>query len=260
MSAVPRSAARSPPLPRVARAHLRRLHQGADPAAARPHHLRDDDLHPARAAPAVRLRHQHRSEASADRRPGPGRQRRSPAPSSPPCAASGYFDDPLRRAASEAELDASSCRARSQFGVQIPANFGRDLDARRAAGDARDRRRHRSSRHRRRGVGLAGRRRAASSTAISSGRRPGCSSRAPPSRCAVHRRYNPTGETRLNIVPGLMGTILTLTMLIFTALSVTREIERGTMESLLAMPIRPGRDHARQDRALRRGRRAADER
>jgi len=40
-------------------------------------------------------------------------------------------------------------------------------------------------------------------------------------------------------VPGLLGTILTLTMLIFTALSVTREIERGTMESLLAMPIRP---------------------
>ena len=42
-----------------------------------------------------------------------------------------------------------------------------------------------------------------------------------------------------NIVPGLMGTILTLTMLIFTALSVTREVERGTMESLLAMPITP---------------------
>ena len=55
----------------------------------------------------------------------------------------------------------------------------------------------------------------------------------------MHRRYNPEVETRLNIVPGLMGTILTLTMLIFTALSVTREIERGTMESLLSMPIRP---------------------
>ena len=40
-------------------------------------------------------------------------------------------------------------------------------------------------------------------------------------------------------MPGLIGTILTLTMLIFTALSVTREIERGTMESLLAMPITP---------------------
>jgi ABC-2 type transport system permease protein len=55
----------------------------------------------------------------------------------------------------------------------------------------------------------------------------------------VHARYNPAGSTSLNIVPGLVGTILTMTMLIFTALSVTREIERGTMESLLAMPISP---------------------
>jgi len=54
-----------------------------------------------------------------------------------------------------------------------------------------------------------------------------------------HRRYNPAGTSQLNIVPGLLGTILTMTMLIFTALSVTREIERGTMESLLSMPIHP---------------------
>jgi ABC-2 type transport system permease protein len=54
-----------------------------------------------------------------------------------------------------------------------------------------------------------------------------------------HARYNPAGVTSLNIVPGLVGTILTMTMLIFTALSVTREIERGTMESLLSMPITP---------------------
>jgi ABC-2 type transport system permease protein len=54
-----------------------------------------------------------------------------------------------------------------------------------------------------------------------------------------HRRYNPAAVTSLNIVPGLLGTILTMTMLIFTALSVTREVERGTMGSLLAMPIRP---------------------
>ena len=54
-----------------------------------------------------------------------------------------------------------------------------------------------------------------------------------------HRRYNPAAVTSLNIVPGLLGTILTMTMLIFTALSVTREVERGTMESLLAMPIEP---------------------
>ena len=55
----------------------------------------------------------------------------------------------------------------------------------------------------------------------------------------THARYNTSGSSQLNIVPGLLGTILTLTMLIFTALSVTRETERGTMESLLAMPIKP---------------------
>jgi len=60
-----------------------------------------------------------------------------------------------------------------------------------------------------------------------------------PFEIRTHARYNPAGSSRLNIVPGLVGTILTMTMLIFTALSVTREIERGTMESLLSMPIRP---------------------
>jgi ABC-2 type transport system permease protein len=61
----------------------------------------------------------------------------------------------------------------------------------------------------------------------------------PPFEFRSHARYNPAAETSLNIVPGLVGTILTMTMLIFTALSVTREIERGTMESLLSMPIKP---------------------
>jgi ABC-2 type transport system permease protein len=62
---------------------------------------------------------------------------------------------------------------------------------------------------------------------------------ATPFEIRTHARYNPAGDTSLNIVPGLVGTILTMTMLIFTALSVTREIERGTMESLLSMPITP---------------------
>lgn len=55
----------------------------------------------------------------------------------------------------------------------------------------------------------------------------------------VHRRYNPEGVTQYNIVPGLMGVILTMTMVMMTALAVTRERERGTMENLLAMPVRP---------------------
>ena len=62
---------------------------------------------------------------------------------------------------------------------------------------------------------------------------------AMPFEIRAHARYNPAASSRLNIVPGLVGTILTMTMLIFTALSVTREIERGTMESLLSMPITP---------------------
>src|SRR5512141_1852353 len=62
---------------------------------------------------------------------------------------------------------------------------------------------------------------------------------SPPFEIRTHARYNPAASSRLNIVPGLVGTILTMTMLIFTALSVTREIERGTMESLLSMPIKP---------------------
>ncbi|OYW36125.1 MAG: mannose-1-phosphate guanyltransferase, partial [Azorhizobium sp. 12-66-6] len=62
---------------------------------------------------------------------------------------------------------------------------------------------------------------------------------AMPFEIVQHRRYNPAGTSQLNIVPGLLGTILTMTMLIFTALSVTREVERGTLESLLSMPIHP---------------------
>jgi ABC-2 type transport system permease protein len=62
---------------------------------------------------------------------------------------------------------------------------------------------------------------------------------APAFEVRAHARYNPAASTSLNVVPGLVGTILTMTMLIFTALSVTRETERGTMESLLAMPITP---------------------
>ena len=55
----------------------------------------------------------------------------------------------------------------------------------------------------------------------------------------VHARYNPAGINAFNIVPGLVGTILTMTMMVFTALSVTRETERGTMELVLSMPITP---------------------
>jgi ABC-2 type transport system permease protein len=62
---------------------------------------------------------------------------------------------------------------------------------------------------------------------------------AAPFEVRVHRRYNPEGITQYNIVPGLIGTILTMTMVMMTALAMTRERERGTMENLLATPVRP---------------------
>ncbi len=55
----------------------------------------------------------------------------------------------------------------------------------------------------------------------------------------VHRRYNPEGITQYNIVPGLLGVILQLTMVMMTSMALTRESERGTMENLLAMPATP---------------------
>ncbi|EIM26245.1 ABC transporter permease [Microvirga lotononidis] len=148
-----------------------------------------------------------------------------------------YFDIQAS-AASEEELDHLILSGRVQFGVQIPAHFGRDLirgerPAVLVIADASD------------PVAAGGAVSALqglSSSVFSRELTGSVANLAPkplPYELRIHRRYNPAGETRLNIVPGLMGTILTLTMLIFTALSVTREVERGTMESLLAMPIRP---------------------
>lgn len=62
---------------------------------------------------------------------------------------------------------------------------------------------------------------------------------APAFELRVHRRYNPEGITQYNIVPGLIGVVLTMTMIMMTALAMTRERERGTMENLLATPVKP---------------------
>ena len=60
-----------------------------------------------------------------------------------------------------------------------------------------------------------------------------------PFSVVIHRRYNPEAITAYNIVPGLLGVILSMTLVMMTSLGVTREYERGTMESLLATPARP---------------------
>ncbi len=62
---------------------------------------------------------------------------------------------------------------------------------------------------------------------------------APPYQALVHAVYNPLAITAYNIVPGLLGVVLTMTLVIVTALAITREYERGTMENLLATPLKP---------------------
>jgi ABC-2 type transport system permease protein len=63
---------------------------------------------------------------------------------------------------------------------------------------------------------------------------------APPFNLVTHQHYNPEAITQYNIVPGLMGVMLTMTMIIITGLAITRERERGTMENLLSTPVHPG--------------------
>jgi ABC-2 type transport system permease protein len=151
--------------------------------------------------------------------------------------ASDYFDIAVT-AESESDLDRLILSGQVQFGVLIPAHFGRDLlrgekPALLVIADATDPSATGGAVAALEGLSSRVFERELTGPAAALAGKP------QPYEVRVHRRFNPAGETRLNIVPGLMGTILTLTMLIFTALSVTREIERGTMESLLAMPIRP---------------------
>jgi ABC-2 type transport system permease protein len=135
---------------------------------------------------------------------------------------------------SEAEFDRLLASGTVLFAIEIPANFERavrrgDRPALLVAADATD-------------PVAAGSAVAALGPLVQSALqhdRAVPDSGTPPFEIRTHARYNPAADTSLNIVPGLVGTILTMTMLIFTALSVTREIERGTMESLLSMPITP---------------------
>jgi ABC-2 type transport system permease protein len=135
---------------------------------------------------------------------------------------------------SEAEFDQLLASGTVLFAIEIPANFERavrrgDTPALLVAADATD-------------PVAAGSAMAALGTLVQTALqhdRAVPDGVAPAFEVRTHARYNPAANTSLNIVPGLVGTILTMTMLIFTALSVTREIERGTMESLLSMPITP---------------------
>ncbi len=150
---------------------------------------------------------------------------------------SGYFRV-VRNLSSEAEADRALAMGTVQFVVTIPENFSRKLERGErpvllVEADATDP--------------------AATSNAIAAlltinqnalnrdlaGALHDLQYPVPAFELRVQRRYNPEGITQYNIVPGLLGVVLTMTMVMMTSLAVTREYERGTMENLLATPVRP---------------------
>jgi ABC-2 type transport system permease protein len=150
---------------------------------------------------------------------------------------SGYFRID-HEAASEAEADAMLERGEVQFVVTVPAQFGRTLvrgekPVLLVEADATD-----PSATGNAIAALQGAVRA-SLTHDLVGPLARLNEDADPVDVRVHRRYNPEGVTAYNIVPGLLGTILTMTMILMTGLAMTRERERGTFENLLATPALP---------------------
>jgi ABC-2 type transport system permease protein len=148
-----------------------------------------------------------------------------------------YFDF-VREVKTEAEAHDAIVRGEVQFAVTVPANFSRDLlrgdrpiilveaDATDPAATSN----------------ALGALRTLLDTALLNdlkGPLSDLKGTDPPVEMRVHARYNPEAVTQYNIVPGLMGVVLTMTMVMITALAITRERERGTMENLLAMPARP---------------------
>ncbi len=150
---------------------------------------------------------------------------------------SGYFDF-VRQVKTESEGHDVLERGEVQFVINIPENFTRDLlrgdrPAILVEADATDP--------------------AATSNALGSlntvlnsalqndlkGPLTSLAGAAGPVELRVHALYNPEAITQYNIVPGLMGVVLTMTMVLITGLAITRERERGTMENLLSMPTRP---------------------
>jgi ABC-type multidrug transport system permease subunit len=146
----------------------------------------------------------------------------------------GYYD--IRLLSSEAEAERGLAEGRLLFVINIPADFDRSVDRGESPSilvdaDATDPNAIGSAT-----AALAGLRTAlnhdlpASVTAASG---------SAPFQFVIHTRYNPEQITAFNIVPGLICMVLTISTLFITALSITRERERGTMENLLAMPVRP---------------------
>jgi ABC-type multidrug transport system permease subunit len=147
---------------------------------------------------------------------------------------SGYFD--IRMLRSEAEANAGIARGALLFVIEAPPDFDRRVDRGEVPSilidaDATD-------------PAAIGNAVASLSSAVAALNRdlpPSLRTPAPspPFQFVVHARYNPEQLTALNIVPGLICIVLTFSTLFATTLAITRERERGTMENLLAMPVKP---------------------
>jgi ABC-2 type transport system permease protein len=150
---------------------------------------------------------------------------------------SGYFDF-VRQIPTEAEANESLARGEVLFVVTIPEQFSRNLvrgdrPVLLVEADATDPAATSNA---------IGSLRTLMDTALQNDLKGPLASLAGtpgPVELRVHARYNPEVITQYNIVPGLMGVVLTLTMILITGLAITRERERGTMENLLSMPTRP---------------------
>jgi ABC-2 type transport system permease protein len=146
----------------------------------------------------------------------------------------GYYD--VRTIPTQSEAERALAQGEVLFVIDIPPNFDRSVDRGEkptilADADATDPTT----------IGYATAALPAITAALNRDLPPSLQSvpTAPPFQFAVHARYNPEQLTALNIVPGLVVIVLTFSTLMITTLSITRERERGTMENLLAMPVRP---------------------
>lgn len=150
--------------------------------------------------------------------------------------ATGYFDI-VTVARTPEDLDRALASGRAQFAITVPADFThrvvrKDRPQILVEADASD--------PAATGTALAALAQLpASALAHDLAGAVGRAGDAAPFEVVIHRKYNPEGITAYNVVPGLLGIVLTLTLVMMTSLAVTRERERGTMEALLATPVRP---------------------
>ncbi len=147
----------------------------------------------------------------------------------------GYFD--LRRYTSERAADEALARGDVLFVLNIPAGFTRDVDTGHHPSVLMDADATDPTAIAQASAAVN----ALNSTALQRDLPLAMQNQpnATPFQVLVHARYNPEAVTALNVVPGLIGVIVSFSTLVITALSMTREREAGTMENLLSMPVRP---------------------